>query len=193
MFLPLLQCLLKMLDERRARDLLKTFCAPREVVEHSETVHDVCMDLVGLLRETNPTLRINRRIVAVGALLHDIGRTKSQGVDHGVVGARIIRDLNATSDSDLEKIAKICERHVGAGITCKEAKKLGLPQGDYIPKTLEEKIVAYCDNLVDDSGGIPIVRDPSWAAVDFEKKHGKRSEPARLVRELNAFFEDLLA
>ena len=37
---------------------------------------------------------------------------------------------------------------MGAGLTSEEAVKLGLPPGDYIPKTIEEKIVCHADNLI---------------------------------------------
>jgi uncharacterized protein len=181
-----------MLDEQKARELLKTLKAPKEVIEHCEVVHDTCMNLIDLLREKNRIIKIDRRLVAVASLLHDVGRTKTQGIDHGVVGAQIIRNLNVKSDPYLEKVALICERHLGGGISKGEALKLGLPEKDYIPKTIEEKIVAYCDNMVDDSNGIPVIHDPAWAALDFEKKHGKTSEPAMRVRELNKFFENLL-
>jgi uncharacterized protein len=47
-----------------------------------------------------------------------------------------------------EKLVSIIERHIGAGITKDEALALGLPPKDYLPLTLEEKIVAHADNLV---------------------------------------------
>ena len=37
---------------------------------------------------------------------------------------------------------------MGAGIPADEALELGLPEGDYMPETLEEKIVAYADKLI---------------------------------------------
>ena len=177
-----------MFTDKEARELLQTFKVPKDVIEHSQVVHDTCMNLVVLLNERKPHVRINRRLVSVASLLHDIGRSKSQGIDHGIVGAKMISDLNVKNDPQIEKIAKICERHLGGGISQTEAVKLGLPKKDYIPKTIEEKIVTYCDNLVDDD----VVKDPAWAAVDYEKKHGKNSEPAKRVRELNKFFEKLL-
>jgi len=42
----------------------------------------------------------------------------------------------------------IIERHIGAGILKDEAAGLGLPERDYVPETLEEKIVAHADNLI---------------------------------------------
>ncbi len=85
----------------------------------------------------------NVDLVRAGALLHDIGRTISHGIDHAVKGAEILRRARV-SDS----IVNIVERHTGAGITPAEALKLGLPERSYVPDTIEEKIVAQADNLV---------------------------------------------
>jgi len=83
----------------------------------------------------------NLRLVIAGALLHDVGRTVTHGVEHGVEGSRLIRDQGWD-----EELAKIVERHIGGGITKKEAEKEGLPPKDYVPQTLEEKIVCHADN-----------------------------------------------
>ncbi|MGB2582023.1 MAG: tRNA (cytidine(56)-2'-O)-methyltransferase, partial [Thermoplasmata archaeon] len=45
-------------------------------------------------------------------------------------------------------IVMIIERHIGAGILEGEAVALGLPERDYVPETLEEKIVSHADNLI---------------------------------------------
>lgn len=177
-----------MLDETNALKTLKESHVPENVIEHSKAVHDLCMDLVELLRERNPGLKINKKLISVGSLLHDIGRAKTHGIVHGIEGAGIIRGLNVNGDTDLEKIARICERHIGAGIDKKTAKELGLPERNYIPMTLEEKIIAYCDNMVDGNE----VKDPKWAAIRFEKELGKNSDAAIRVKKLNQFFEELL-
>lgn len=44
---------------------------------------------------------------------------------------------------------EIIRRHVGAGIASEEAKSLGLPDLDYIPRSLEERIVCFADKMVD--------------------------------------------
>ena len=46
---------------------------------------------------------------------------------------------------------------MGAGITSEEAEKIGLPPGEYIPETLEEKIVAHSDNLVEQDKKAPVI------------------------------------
>jgi len=182
-----------MWDDKKAREITIDFQASPEIIEHVEMVRSASIDLIGKLRKKNPAIKINKNLVSVGALLHDIGRTKTQGIDHAVVGAQMIRELNKDSDPDIERVALICERHIGGGITKSEAAKIGLPEKDYIPKAIEEKIVSYCDNLVDEENGVSVIRDPSWVAVKYEKKHGKNSEPARMVRELNKFFENMLS
>jgi len=57
-----------------------------------------------------------------------------------------------------EPVISVIERHVGGGITAKEAKKLGWPKDVYIPQTLEEKIVSYADKLIEGSRRVPIER-----------------------------------
>jgi hypothetical protein len=44
-----------------------------------------------------------------------------------------------------ETVVAIIERHVGGGITEQEAKESTGPPSNYIPVTLEEKIVSYAD------------------------------------------------
>lgn len=83
-------------------------------------------------------------LVEIGGLLHDIGRSKTHDVDHIVVGSEIARSLGLP-----EPILHIVERHIGAGITADEAEKMGLPSRDFVPQTLEEKIVAYADKLIE--------------------------------------------
>lgn len=84
-------------------------------------------------------------LVRAGGLLHDIGRTKTHGIRHGVEGEDLARSLSLP-----EPVVQIIRRHVGAGILPEEAAALGLPERDYVPSTLEEKIVCHADNLVSD-------------------------------------------
>lgn len=115
--------------------LRKAGCSPR-VIDHCIAV----AEFAGKLAKRHGA---DHDLVMTAALLHDIGRAKTHGVDHAVVGAEIARNFGLD-----EKIVKIIERHVGAGIPASEAQKLGLPKKDYVPKTLEEKVVAHADNLV---------------------------------------------
>ncbi len=86
-----------------------------------------------------------------GAILHDVGRSKTQGIHHAFVGAEILLDLGFPIE-----IIKITERHIGAGIPKDEAIMLNLPPRDYLPITLEEKIVTHADNLIHGIKEVPL-------------------------------------
>jgi len=107
-----------------------------EVVRHCIAVSDLAV-------------RIAKRcgadvdLVEAGSLLHDLGRCRSHGLDHAVIGVELAKE-NKLPNS----VVRIIERHIGGGITKAEAKKLGLPERDYLPKTLEEKIVSHADKLI---------------------------------------------
>jgi uncharacterized protein len=82
-------------------------------------------------------------LVKKGALLHDIGRCMTDGIYHAVVGAEILK-----SEGYPLELIRIVERHIGAGIPKEEAIEMGLPPKDFMPHTIEEKIVAHADNLL---------------------------------------------
>jgi uncharacterized protein (TIGR00295 family) len=131
-------------DDWEIMTILKDYLKGRvegEVYDHIITVTEVAMriaDRIGLRGES-------RKLVLAGALLHDVGRAITHGMDHAVKGAELLRE-----DGFDERIVRIVERHIGAGLTAEEAESFGLPVGDYIPETIEEKIVALADNLVSD-------------------------------------------
>ncbi|ENN95716.1 metal dependent phosphohydrolase, partial [Methanocaldococcus villosus KIN24-T80] len=112
----------------------------------------------------NNDYNVDLNLVKIGGLLHDIGRSKTHGIDHGVVGANILRSYGFD-----ERIALIAERHIGAGITKEEAIALGLPAKDYVPISLEEKIVAHADNLIFETERVEIDR----VVEKFRNKLGK--------------------
>lgn len=117
-------------------DLEKLGCS-RWVVDHCLAVLNKALEIAEKVN-----IQVDLDVIREGALLHDIGRCKTNGVKHGVVGAEIARSMGVR-----EEVVKVIERHIGAGIPRKEAVKMGLPERDFIPKSPEEKIVAYADNL----------------------------------------------
>jgi uncharacterized protein len=125
--------------EQALRTLRKAGCRS-EVVEHCQAVARQALELAEKIQ--NRGHKIDLRLVEVGALLHDVGRARTHGIRHGIIGADILRDKG------LERFACFAENHLGAGIPAAEAKGLGLPAKDFTPKTLEEKVVVYADKLV---------------------------------------------
>ncbi len=135
------------MNEKDAIDLLITSGCSSSVIEHCRTVaafaKKIAIDIKRCGEKKGTPLNIDMDAVFLGALLHDIGRSKTHGIDHAVAGAGIARK-NGLDD----KLVNIIERHIGAGISRQEAVDMGLPGKDYIPVTIEEKIVAHADNLV---------------------------------------------
>ncbi|MBW9222253.1 TIGR00295 family protein [Methanothermococcus sp. SCGC AD-155-C09] len=121
-------------------DILSKLCE-KNVVMHSLAVSLYTYELGSKIK--NRGHPINLDLAVIGALLHDIGRSASHGIDHGVKGGEILRKYKFSNE-----IVLIAERHIGAGIPKNEAIEMGLPPKDYIPITLEEKLVAHCDNLI---------------------------------------------
>ena len=102
-----------------------------------------CLSVTELAVKIARKCEADVQLVEAGALLHDLGRCQSHAIDHAVRGAKIATEMKLPAE-----IVRIIERHIGAGISRSEAKKLGLPAKDYIPQTLEEKIVSHADNLI---------------------------------------------
>lgn len=107
------------------------------IIDHCKVVYERSHDI------TKHYDNVDLDLVKAGCMLHDVGRTITNEIEHAYLGADLLRGLDVD-----ERICLITERHVGAGITSDEAKSLGLPDRNYIPETLEEKIVAHSDNLV---------------------------------------------
>ncbi len=112
-------------SEKEAIELLKKY-APDEksfriVFSHCRMVKDIA------LRVADKVPQADKELIKIGALLHDMGRFiyPPPGME-------------------------ITERHVGIGISKQDiiGQKLPLPHVDLVPVTVEEKIVAYADNLV---------------------------------------------
>lgn len=108
-----------------------------------EAVIKHCIAVTDLAVRIAKRCRADVRLTEAGALLHDIGRGQSHGIDHAVIGAKLARELGLP-----DAVVGIIERHIGGGLTVAEAKNLGLPRKSYLPRTLEEKIVAHADNLI---------------------------------------------
>lgn len=140
---------------------------------HSRKVRDKALAILDM--PENRDLCIDRQLVIDGAMLHDIGicRCDAPGIhcngiapyiEHGQIGARMIRGLKTgqeAEDAYLEKIARICERHTGAGLP------------GFEPETIEEKLVCLADKFYSKSG------DPS-----------KEKPMERVMKSMSKFGED---
>ena len=120
------------------------------LVSHSKSVADKALTLALAHKE----LPIDTDFLYEAAMLHDIGivRTNARGIEcygdkpdicHGILGAEMLRA------EGMDKHARVCERHTGAGLSCAEIVKqnLPLPHADFLPETLEEQLICYADKF----------------------------------------------
>lgn len=111
-------------------------------------------------------LEVDREFMWNAAMLHDVGIFRCDApsihclgtepyIRHGVIGGELMRGLGYSD------IARVCERHTGSGLTADEiaAQGLPLPHMDFLPETLEEKLICYADKFYSKSGD-PMAEKP---------------------------------
>ncbi|KAF5414541.1 MAG: Ribonuclease Y [Candidatus Methanogaster sp.] len=108
--------------------LHKAGCPP-DVIAHAHAVAKYALEIAERYNARHRN-HADIELVITGALLHDIGRARSNGVDHAVAGAEIAQAFGLD-----ERIVRIIKRHIGAGIPKEEAERLGLPREDYLSFT----------------------------------------------------------
>lgn len=102
----------------------------------------------------HPELNMDERFIEEAAMLHDIGIVKCDAPSihchgkepyllHGRLGAEMLREEGFPAH------ARVCERHTGAGLTKEDIinQNLPLPHRDFLPETLEEKVICYADKF----------------------------------------------
>ena len=126
-------------DEECIEYLIDAGCKKRVII-HCCTVRAVAEEIVSHIDFADKDMTI------AGALLHDIGRSKDHTIMHAYIGSMIVKDYGLPKE-----LVDIVRKHTGAGLDREDVEELGLPAGDYMPRTIEEKIVAHADNLVSDN------------------------------------------
>ncbi len=170
----------KLPSREQALQLLETKCSAK-VVNHCNAVAKLALETATILKERG--LKVDSELVEVGALLHDIGRSKTHTVHHAVVGAKIAKAAGLP-----DSVVSIIKRHVGGGITASEAEKLGWPEDVYVPITLEEKIVSYADKLIekDKRASIDLVVEQ----LSGEQKYEAAERVRKLYEEITCLIGD---
>ena len=120
----------------RCRALLEGSGVPEWVLDHSREVAGLAMRVAQRVRGARVAL------VESGAWLHDWGRADSDAIEHCYRGGELAHQAGHSP-----ALVHIITSHVGAGLTRAEARRSGLPPGEYMPRTPEARIVAACDNL----------------------------------------------
>ncbi len=146
------------------------------VIAHCQAVSALAVNIAKRIKKP----AVDLKLVEIAGLLHDIGRSNSHGINHAVEGGKIAK-ANGLPDG----LARIIERHIGAGLTEEDAERLGLPKKSYVPETLEEKIVAHADNLMSGTKKVPVAE----TVGSLIRKH--EEEGARRMLALHKELSDL--
>ena len=106
------------------------------------------------IADAHPEQKFDQQFILEAAMLHDIGIFRCNApsihchgtepyICHGRIGAMILRE------EGYPRHARVCERHTGAGLTQTdiESRHLPLPVQDFLPETLEEKLICYADKF----------------------------------------------
>ena len=121
---------------------------------HSECVYQKALNLAKHSRYADA---IDYVFLREAAMLHDYGILWVDAPDigchgtepymrHGILGAEYLRKLDGIKYA---RHARVCERHIGSGLTAQEIinGKMPLPARDFLPETFEEKLITYADNF----------------------------------------------
>jgi len=120
---------------------------------------------------------VDSSLVYTGAMLHDLGRSRTHSIEHARVGAELSEYLGFSPE-----ITSIIRTHTGAGLTEDDCVLLGLPPQDCVPRTLEEKIVAHADNL---AKGSREVRKEERMMLIAGQSHRSKKKVWRLALEVD--------
>ena len=158
--------------------ILKDAGCKRRVIVHCCTVRTVAEEMM-------KKIDCNRDLVIAGALLHDLGRAKDHSILHAMIGAEMAEELGLPSE-----LVEIIRKHTGAGLDQQDIIEMNLPQGDYIPRTVEEKIVAHSDNMVSDNLVVNHMHSVEKLVMKGSRRGAEKIE--RLHLELSKLYgEDL--
>lgn len=120
-------------------EVLQKAGCPDEAVSHSIEVARKALEI-----SSRVNIPVDRKLIIRGAVYHDLGKSKTYGMEHGEIGAQMAQELNLG-----DEIIQIILKHIRGGLTEPEAVELNLPIRDYKLRTPEEKIIIYADRMVD--------------------------------------------
>ena len=124
------------------------------IVVHSVLVARLAHEIARTCLARPAAAELDLPFLLEAALLHDIGigMCDAPGIGchggedyirHGVVGRAILEK------EGLPRHALVCERHTGSGIPREEVLEQGLPlpDRDYLPESVEEKMICIADKF----------------------------------------------
>ena len=122
-----------MISYEHALELLKKYIKDKITIKHSVGVSEFSFNLSKEIAHRHSELNINPNKVRIAGLLHDIGKE--------IEGAHEINSIKILEKEGLAEIAKI----VLHGYLYEKSILKNKPDKNLLPKSIENKIVAYSD------------------------------------------------
>ena len=145
------------------------------LVEHGRQVADKARSAAQSVLAMKPDLDF----IEAAAMLHDIGIFQTDTpqfgcfgkhpyICHGILGSDILKKEGHP------RLALVCERHIGVGISKADIRQqnLPLPDRDMIPVSIEEQIVCYADKYFSKNGNGRPAEKPIKDIIASLKRHG---------------------
>jgi uncharacterized protein (TIGR00295 family) len=152
-----------MLSRDQSIGLLAEYGKGASWVKHCLAVAGSASRLGYVLESRYP---IDQHYLWSAALLHDIGRCVTHDpVMHGVEGYNLLLKLGH------EEEAFVCASHILFGLEASEAVQFGLPAQDFIPRTIEERLIPLVDLMIE--GVQPTTLDRRFSSL--RKRYAKNS------------------
>ncbi|GEM_PF-727256 len=120
--------------------LLRKYIPDEKTIYHSERCAEKAYELASRIRAKHPDLTLDPEKVRIGALLHDIG--KSQPGEHEINSVEILKKEGLPELAEL-----VCHSYPYEILLLR-----GIEKPEYLPTSLENKIVIYTDYLIDPDG-----------------------------------------
>jgi len=149
--------------------------------------HSRCVTRKALRCMEGRGIGLDTEFMLQAAMLHDIGvvccdatsiycHGSQPYIRHGISGADILRN------EGLPRHALVCERHTGAGLTLEDilAGNLPLPHRDFLPQSVEERLICYADKFYSKSS-TPELEKPFDRVLRSVGKFGEGSRQRFLV------------
>lgn len=166
----------EILTREKALALLEQHGLKKNVIAHCQAVSEYALKISKQVELAGQHL--NCDFIETAALLHDIGRSRTHDITHGIEGAKLLQAY--------PPYARVCQNHIGGGISPDEAKSLGLPPGNYLPESLEEKIICYADKRIHGNKKASLADTVEKFARRLDREHPTIKRILELHRELSA-------
>lgn len=154
---------------------------------HGKKVAAKALEIVNKKR-----ISVDPAFIYNASMLHDIGifLTNAPGIHcngtepyirHGELGGQLLMNMG------LDDYARICERHTGAGISKEDIINNNLPLKhiDYLPITIEEKLICYADKFYSKSNFL-VKEKPLDKIMQTMEKFG--SDSLKRFKEMHEIF-----